>query len=42
VTARLITEYGIAFLDRYLKGDAGPMQRLTRRRAGDLRIGSLS
>jgi predicted dienelactone hydrolase len=27
-TARLITEYGIAFLDRYLKGDAGPMQRL--------------
>ena len=27
-TARLITEYGIAFLDRYLKEDAGPMQRL--------------
>jgi predicted dienelactone hydrolase len=28
VTARLINEYGIAFLDRYLKGDGGPLSRL--------------
>jgi hypothetical protein len=27
-TARLIDEYAIAFLDRYLKGDAGPLSRL--------------
>jgi predicted dienelactone hydrolase len=28
-TARLITDYGIAFLDRYLKGDSGALQRLS-------------
>jgi pimeloyl-ACP methyl ester carboxylesterase len=28
-TARLITDYGIAFLDRYLKGDGGALQRLS-------------
>jgi hypothetical protein len=28
-TSHFITDYGTAFLDRYLKGDASAMQRLT-------------